>query len=256
MVLHRLSVWPELKTGRLVPFRPLASDRFASPSGGSCPHLPFCSSMPPLFCPVLLPTPLVLPSPTVISLVLHDSPSREQQLPLQQPRCASRGFYVTHFLGSYTGVAGLAVILLFFFYYFAVILLLGAEINAFFVEGVRATPDNLAVMVHTMTSHLPTSQRAMQEQASVSHKHEEPKEILPKSEVNHLEAQAAKATQVTNAPGQVEPTSTREDHAAHQGEKRKPSAKGSSRALTIVEAIAGISLAFIVQLFGLRRKKK
>ena len=165
-------------------------------------------------------------------------------------------FYVTHFLGSYTGVAGFAVILLFFFYYFAVILLLGAEINAFFAEGVRTTPDNLAVMVHAMTSHLPTSERAMQEQASVSHKHEEPKEILPKSEVNHLEAQAAKAPQVTNTPGQVEPTSTREDHAAHQGEKRKPSAKGSSRALPIVEAIAGISLAFILQLFGLRRKKK
>ena len=41
-------------------------------------------------------------------------------------------------------VFGFAVIFLFFFYYFAVILLLGAEINSFWVEGVRATPDNVA----------------------------------------------------------------------------------------------------------------
>src|SRR5258707_5665861 len=78
-------------------------------------------------------------------------------------------FYVTHFLGSYTGTAGFAVILLFFFYYFAVILLLGAEINAFFLEGIRATPANPVEMVHQMTSHLPTSAKDMQEQATLSH---------------------------------------------------------------------------------------
>src|SRR5438552_3372304 len=61
-------------------------------------------------------------------------------------------FYVTHFLSNDTGQVGFAVILLFFFYYFAVILLLGAEINAYFAEGVRATPDNLAAMVHQLTS--------------------------------------------------------------------------------------------------------
>jgi YihY family inner membrane protein len=65
--------------------------------------------------------------------------------------------YVTHFLGSYTGNTGLAVVLLFFFYYFAVILLLGAEINAFFAEHIRPTPDNIAVMIHKLTSHPPTS---------------------------------------------------------------------------------------------------
>src|SRR5260370_21634676 len=80
-------------------------------------------------------------------------------------------FYVTHFLGSYTGTAGFAVILLFFFYYFAVILLLGAEINAFFLEGIRASPANLVEIVHQITSHLPTSEKDMQEQATLSHKH-------------------------------------------------------------------------------------
>jgi membrane protein len=66
-------------------------------------------------------------------------------------------FYVTHFLSSYTGAIGLAVILMFFFYYFAVILLIGAEVNAFFAQGIRALPDNLAGMVHGLTSPLPTN---------------------------------------------------------------------------------------------------
>jgi len=54
-------------------------------------------------------------------------------------------FYVTRFLSDYTGVLGFAVIFLFFFYYFALILLIGAEINAYFGEGIPATTDNLSV---------------------------------------------------------------------------------------------------------------
>ncbi len=94
--------------------------------------------------------------------------------------------YVAHFLVSYTdkiaGTTGLLVILLFFFYYFAVILLLGAEINAFFAKNIKATPDNLAAMVHNLTSHLPTTEKDMHEQATPSHKQTEPKDIRPKSE--------------------------------------------------------------------------
>jgi YihY family inner membrane protein len=52
--------------------------------------------------------------------------------------------YVTHFMSSYTGVAGFAIIFLLFFYYFAVILLFGAEVNAYFAEGVRPLPYQLA----------------------------------------------------------------------------------------------------------------
>lgn len=59
--------------------------------------------------------------------------------------------YVKHFMGSYNGDAGFAVILLLFFYYFAVILLLGAEVNAFYAEGIRGTPDNIAGLVHQAT---------------------------------------------------------------------------------------------------------
>jgi membrane protein len=89
--------------------------------------------------------------------------------------------YVTYFLGSFAGTLGL-LILLIFFYYFAMILFLGAEVNAFFAEGVRNTPYDLATLVHLVTSHLPTSEKDVEEQASVDHKGEVPKEIRPKPE--------------------------------------------------------------------------
>ena len=65
-------------------------------------------------------------------------------------------FYATHFLGGYTGTVGFAIIFVFFFYFFAVILLGGAEVNAFYAQGKRALPDNIAVMVHNITNQTPT----------------------------------------------------------------------------------------------------
>lgn len=141
--------------------------------------------------------------------------------------------YITHFLGSYSnktaGTTGFAVILLFFFYYFAVILLIGAEINAFFAEGVQVTPDNLAVMVHKLTGHMATSQKDVQEQAPPSHKGAQPKDIVPKGT----------------------------DHQPRLSKQRKPVVTDSDtpKALVFVEVIAGTALAFVVQLFQLRRKK-
>lgn len=58
-------------------------------------------------------------------------------------------FYVTHFLSGYTGTVGFAIIFIFFFYFFAVILLGGAEINAFYAQGKRAIPENMAGLVHS-----------------------------------------------------------------------------------------------------------
>lgn len=59
--------------------------------------------------------------------------------------------YITHFMGDYTGTIGFIFMLLFFFYYFAVILLFGAEVNAFYAEGVHALPANLATFIHRET---------------------------------------------------------------------------------------------------------
>lgn len=60
-------------------------------------------------------------------------------------------FYITHFMGNYTGTIGFIFISLFFFYYFAAILLFGAEVNAFYAEGVHALPANLAAFIHRET---------------------------------------------------------------------------------------------------------
>jgi uncharacterized BrkB/YihY/UPF0761 family membrane protein len=62
--------------------------------------------------------------------------------------------YIDNFLKGYAGPIGFAVILLLFFYYFAVILLLGAEINAFFFEGIRPITNDLVTFVSTMAGRL------------------------------------------------------------------------------------------------------
>jgi membrane protein len=164
-------------------------------------------------------------------------------------------FYVTHFLRNDTGQVGFVVILLFFFYYFAVILLLGAEINAFFAEKIHDTPDNLAAMVHQLTSHLPTSKKEIRQQASPSHINIEPKDIRPQSEAKNLETRAAQSLteheRIQAAP------SNQTKHAQHrvQKNKRKSSSQVTSTALILAEVLAGTALAFIVQFFQLKRKK-
>ncbi len=72
-------------------------------------------------------------------------------------------FYATHFLSGYTGTVGFAIIFVFFFYYFGVILLAGAEINAFYAQGKRTLPDNLAVIVHDVAYGLSEGEEEVQE---------------------------------------------------------------------------------------------
>ena len=165
--------------------------------------------------------------------------------------------YVTHFLGNDTGQVGFAVILLFFFYYFAVILLLGAEINAFFAEGIRATPDTLTSMVHELTSHLPTSEKAIQEQAPPSHKNEEPKDIRPKSEAINLENQTSEAGSLQGQEHIQPPPSNQPNHTQRhaQKDKHKSSSPGTSNVFILMEVLAGTALAFVIQFFNLKRKK-
>src|SRR5205807_2515910 len=66
------------------------------------------------------------------------------------PALALFPLYATYFLTSVPGVVGLFALLLIFFYYFAVILLLGAEVNAFFVEGVRPMSNDLVAFATIM----------------------------------------------------------------------------------------------------------
>ena len=166
-------------------------------------------------------------------------------------------FYVTHFLRNDTGQVGFAVILLFFFYYFAVILLVGAEINAFFAENIRATPEPLTTMVHQYTSHLPTSKKAIQEQAPPSHKNEEPKDIRPQSEAGKQENQAsvAESPQAEEHAQAASFNQTNHTHKKAQKDKHKSSSPGTSKVLIFIEALAGTALAFAVQFFNVKRRK-
>jgi len=165
--------------------------------------------------------------------------------------------YVTHFLGNDKGQIGFAVILLFFFYYFAVILLLGAEINALFAEGVRATPEPLTTIVHQYTSHLPTSKKAIQEQAPPSHKNQEPKDIGTKSAARNLENQTPEAESLQEQEHIQPPPSNQTNHTQHhaQKDKHRSSTPGTSNVFIFIEALAGTALAFAVQFFNLKRKK-
>jgi len=84
-------------------------------------------------------------------------------------------------------------------------------------------------MVHKLTGHMATSQKDVQEQAPPSHKGAQPKDIVPKGT----------------------------DHQPRLSKQRKPVVTDSDtpKALVFVEVIAGTALAFVVQLFQLRRKK-
>jgi YihY family inner membrane protein len=62
--------------------------------------------------------------------------------------------YVARFLRGPAGAVGFTLILLVFFYYFGLILFLGAEINAFLLEGVRPLPNDLSTFVTTTAGKL------------------------------------------------------------------------------------------------------
>jgi len=65
-----------------------------------------------------------------------------------------------------------------------VILLMGAEINAFFAEQIRVTPDNVAGMIHQLTSQLPATEKQRREQAPPSPQRTEPKDLPPMREAS------------------------------------------------------------------------
>jgi membrane protein len=88
-------------------------------------------------------------------------------------------FYVTHFLSGYTGTVGFAIIFIFFFYFFAVILLGGAEINAFYAQGKRAIPENMAGLVHAIVNDTqkPVDESGPQDTSETAQKQEDVRNI-------------------------------------------------------------------------------
>ena len=88
-------------------------------------------------------------------------------------------YYVTHFLSGYTGTVGFAIIFIFFFYFFAVILLGGAEVNAFYAQGKRALPANMAGLAYTSThdTRTPTDESGSQEASEPAQSQEDIRNI-------------------------------------------------------------------------------
>jgi membrane protein len=88
-------------------------------------------------------------------------------------------FYVTHFLSGYTGTVGFAIIFIFFFYFFAVIFLGGAEINAFYAQGKRAIPENMAGLVHAIANDTqkPVDESSPQDTSETAQKQEDVRNI-------------------------------------------------------------------------------
>ena len=176
-----------------------------------------------------------------------------------------------HFVGNGpAGQLGAGILLLIFFYYFAVILLLGAEVNAFFLEGVKATPVDLVTLVHITTSHLPKSEEDKQQQAAASHKDEPIGTAATKTHVDDTVAnsdlKAYSAITNATAPGasgtpdshrqeQRAPAQERHETKEERKKKKDRPKQTTSRVWTAIEAIAGTGLAFVVELVRIRRRK-
>jgi YihY family inner membrane protein len=176
--------------------------------------------------------------------------------------------YVQHFLASGPAASlGSAIFLLIFFYYFAIILLIGAEVNAFFLEGVRATPVDLVTLVHITTSHLPKSEEDKEQQAAASHKDKPIGTAATETHVDDtvansdLKAYSAITNATAPAPHRQEQQASAgpahdKDEKKEERETKKDHAKPTtSRVGTAIEALAGTALAFVVELVRMRRGK-
>jgi YihY family inner membrane protein len=155
--------------------------------------------------------------------------------------------YIRYSLGNYTGQVGFAVILLLFFYYFAVILMLGAEVNAFFREGVRPLPNDLATFVSTMAGKL---NQDIPETEATSHVETKPTDLADKGHVAEVRQQEEQITRKNQARQQHIATHNTAEKAAKENKKSKVQ---PSRLWTAIEVITGSLLAFLVEWLRLRR---
>ena len=172
--------------------------------------------------------------------------------------------YASHFLTGYAASISSIIILLIFFYYFAVILFLGAEVNAFFGEGITSTPTDLVSLVHISTSHLPKTVTEKEKQAAPSHKQAPTGDTAAKMHlddtVNNPDIKAAAMLTTATDPKShdhqqtSQAASVRIEGSVPKKKPDKPKSSGSNLSATIA-AIAGTALAFIVELARMRRSK-
>jgi YihY family inner membrane protein len=158
--------------------------------------------------------------------------------------------YAARFLGGYVGQAGFAVILLAFFYYFAVILLLGAEVNAYFSEGVRPIPNDLVTFVSTMAGRL---NRDFPTAEAPSHQNAKPTVSADKA---HIADTLKEERQVQEKNAQKQQRIAVSNLSRDQARQKAPRTQSPSKLTTALEVIAGSALAMIIELLRLRQKHR
>jgi len=159
--------------------------------------------------------------------------------------------YMRYSLGNYTGQIGFAVILLLFFYYFAVILMLGAEVNAFFREGVRPLPDDLATFVSTMAGKL---NRDIPEAEADPHKDAQATNLADKSHIARVRQQEEQNTRENLEKQRHVAARAIAKNKVEESKSKKASKPRTSKLWTAIEVIIGSSLAFMLEWIRLRRK--
>jgi len=153
-------------------------------------------------------------------------------------------FYTAHFMGNYVGQIAFAIVLLVFFYYFAVILILGAEVNAFFLEGVRPLPNDLATFVSTVGAEL---NQDRPEAESASH-------------INALPTEAATNAYVASKREQdsqnQQDNRQKQQKIASAAKQQAKTTKKSGKFPTIIEVVTGSALALLIETLRLRQRGK
>ncbi|TMB81582.1 MAG: YihY/virulence factor BrkB family protein [Chloroflexi bacterium] len=184
--------------------------------------------------------------------------------------------YASHFLNGVAGAIGFAVILIVFFYYFAVILILGAEINAYFAEGVRPIPNDLATFVSTMAGRLNEDIPADESEAHVNPKPTEVKdkehavEFVTQTEERDVPERVAQDPEIqdsvlkrtgretgnasTSDGRRSDSSSTEKVEQSRTKEGAESSSRKSSERGAVVGAIVGTALVFLVDVLGLRHR--
>lgn len=153
--------------------------------------------------------------------------------------------YARFGLGNYTGQIGFAVILLIFFYYFALILMIGAEVNAFFSEGVRPIPDNLITFISTMAGKLNQDFPASEAHPHIQAKPTEMADRQHIARARHKEEENQRRNQEKNGqiPGYKQ--------QSQENLERATTGKMSRKAL-LLQVAAGSALAVLVEWLHLR----
>jgi YihY family inner membrane protein len=161
--------------------------------------------------------------------------------------------YIQYFLKNYAGQIGFAVILLLFFYYFAVILMLGAEVNAFFFEGVRPMPNDLVTFVSTMAG---TLNRDIPESEDKLHQNPQPTETKERAHIAEVRDQQEEI-QAENQARQRSLAARLLQRQKHTLSPRSPQeTQKRSKAWTIISVVMGSLMTIVIELRQLRDKGK